>query len=122
MRIIFLLISVALCTFSCNQEKKKELKQFDYGYLMMTPDSSLTKEEKELKEKIGVVFFENAKVLNNKIVFQANKESFIKNGLPEEYGEIIKKEMENFNKSLDPSLNVDSIFKASQTAFQQRKR
>lgn len=125
MRIPSLILCTALFLFSC-QDNSKVIDQVkseqeepyfkpDFDYVQQTPDSLWTPEQKELVKKLqAVIMPENLKVVDNEIVFNMTKEEFVAMGIPEEYYELIEKDMVNNNKFFkENNVDVDSMMKES---------
>lgn len=125
MRITSLILCTVLFLFSCqnnskviDQVKSEQAVPYfkpDFDYVQQTPDSLWTPEQKELVKKLqAVVTPENLKVVDDQVVFTLTKEEFVSMGIPEEYYELIEKDMVNNNKFFkENNVNVDSMMKES---------
>lgn len=125
MKITSLILCAALFLLSCQNNSKvsdqvksvQEEPYFrpDFDYVQQTPDSLWTSEQKELVKKLqAVITPENLKVVDNQVVFNMTKEEFVAMGIPEEYFELIEKDMVNNNKFFkENNVNVDSMMNES---------
>jgi len=125
MKKIALIPCLLLFLFSC-QSKSKIIDQTNSGqkepyfkpgfhYVQQTPDSLRTPEQKELISKIQKVVLENTGFENNEMIFKLSREEFVAKGIPEEYYDLIQKDLVNNNEFFKENniQNVDSIFKES---------
>lgn len=126
MKLIVLITSIIAFLLSSCQNKAK-INQIDtftdkeayfepgYEYVQQTPDSLRTPEQKELIKKITIVILENTVVRDNELVFNLNKQDFMKKGIPIQYYDLVQKDILNNNQFFKDNniSNVDSILKES---------
>lgn len=92
----------------------------------MTPDSLRSEKDKKLYKQIEAVFFERFMVSNDRLKLTIGKKEWMDKGLSEVYYDILIKDIEDVNKSLDSNtVNkqeiLDTFFKI-QTEYNEREK
>ncbi|MCE5227863.1 MAG: hypothetical protein LLG05_18645 [Porphyromonadaceae bacterium] len=108
----FILFLIASLWMSCNDMPKsasEEQKAFvPFTSVTSIPDSLLTPEQKVLKRKLGDVFYKIIVPQGNKLIVTIDKDSFLQLGLPEEYYDMLVRNIDNANNYTDTT-GIDFI-------------
>lgn len=106
--ILFSLILIFLsCQPSSNSGGQGPVESNDsyfdpnYEYVHLIPDSLRTHEQNAMLDTLQQLIIKNMQVEDDRLVFKMTKEEFVDKGVPEEYYDLIQKDLVNNNNYLD---------------------
>ena len=119
--IVVIVLLVLFSNFTLNAQNPHKEKALDeYGTMMITPDSLLSKEMRATKHKLIRYYFNCTDVINGKLVFNQNKDNNSDSTISKVYIEKMKKEIDGINNWTDTvgrNAFMKSFYKTKETAL-----
>lgn len=130
MKFYLIIISLVLLFASCresgrtNQDNVGSDKAYldsSYRYVHLIPESERTVEQKAMLDTLNKLIAENLVADGNQLVFKLSKDEFLSNGIPEEYYDLIQKDLQANNRYLDTANLDQSAEEILKDSFRQFK-
>ena len=119
--IVVIVLQVLFSNFTLNAQNPHKEKVLDeYGTMMITPDSLLSKEMRATKHKLIRYYFNCTDVINGKFVFNQNKGNNSDSTISKVYIEKLKTiiyGINNFTDTLTRNVFIRSFYKTKETAL-----
>jgi len=119
--IVVIIVQVLFSDFTLNAQNPHKEKVLDeYGTMMITPDSLLSKEMRATKHKLIRYYFNCTDVINGKFVFNQNKGNNSDSTISKVYIEKLKTiiyGINNFTDTLTRNVFIRSFYKTKETAL-----
>lgn len=111
--------------FSCMNNEREPLWKNPSSMeesVLVIPNDKATFEQKELKEKLTRLLFENVVVINNKLQLQVSDDYFEINGISTSYDTLLRKKLVEQNHWIEDMYRKDSIKIDVKETFERSKK